>query len=67
LKNNYSDNIIKGQEANEPFKSIFKKDFLKFSHDDIKKYKGVTTKKKELMNASQLVVKYIYLIIYSFS
>ena len=58
LRNNYSTITNEGFEAKDPFLSLSKKNYIEFKPDDVRKNRSFITKKKELMNESQIVVKF---------
>ncbi len=47
---------MNGFPSKQPFQSIFQKDYLNFDAQQAKEYRGVILKKKELANASQIIV-----------
>jgi len=63
LKPNNSLIKIDGFSAKEPFKSIFQKDYHRFDALQAKKFRGVSERKREQSNASQIIVRYFYIFI----
>jgi len=54
---------LNGFPAKEPFKSIFQKDYRDYNPIEIKNFRGVNGVKRELANASQIIVNCYKIII----